>query len=102
MYFTAVKLRNVTWASDYSLLLLDNPVGAGFSFTADERGYPDNEDDVRRNMSSKDNQAIIRSPKPYCSDHLHKNKINKYSRPAPHTRITCLGQVVDVVVELQA
>ncbi|KAG6450424.1 venom serine carboxypeptidase [Manduca sexta] len=41
-----VKLRNVTWASDYSLLFIDNPVGAGFSFTEDERGYVNNEDDV--------------------------------------------------------
>lgn len=36
----------MTWASDYSLLFLDNPVGAGFSFTDDDRGYPNNEDDV--------------------------------------------------------
>lgn len=41
-----MKERNVTWASDYSLLFLDNPVGAGFSFTDDDRGYPNNEDDV--------------------------------------------------------
>ncbi|XP_053614093.1 venom serine carboxypeptidase-like [Plodia interpunctella] len=41
-----VKLRNVTWASNYSLLFIDNPVGAGFSFTADDRGYTTNEDAV--------------------------------------------------------
>ncbi|XP_045763838.1 venom serine carboxypeptidase-like [Maniola jurtina] len=41
-----VTARNVTWAEDYSLLFIDNPVGAGFSFTGDERGYLDNEDDV--------------------------------------------------------
>lgn len=45
-FFFLVKERNVTWASDYSLLFLDNPVGAGFSFTDDDRGYPNNEDDV--------------------------------------------------------
>ncbi|CAK1544219.1 unnamed protein product [Leptosia nina] len=41
-----VKKRPLSWAADYSLLFVDNPVGAGFSFTNDERGYPDNEDDV--------------------------------------------------------
>ncbi|XP_023947017.2 venom serine carboxypeptidase-like [Bicyclus anynana] len=45
-----VAARNVTWADDYSLLFIDNPVGAGFSFTDDERGYPDNEDDVGSQM----------------------------------------------------
>ncbi|CAH2104271.1 unnamed protein product [Euphydryas editha] len=45
-----VTPRNVTWAKDYSLLFLDNPVGAGFSFTDDDRGYPDNEDDVGKQM----------------------------------------------------
>ncbi|XP_075992661.1 venom serine carboxypeptidase-like isoform X2 [Anticarsia gemmatalis] len=45
-----VKQRNVTWASDYSLVFLDNPVGAGYSFTDDERGYPDNEDDIGAQM----------------------------------------------------
>ncbi|CAB3230539.1 unnamed protein product [Arctia plantaginis] len=45
-----VKERKVTWASDYSLLFLDNPVGAGFSFTDDDRGYPNNEDDIGDQM----------------------------------------------------
>ncbi|KAF9804227.1 hypothetical protein SFRURICE_020655 [Spodoptera frugiperda] len=44
-----VVRRNVSW-SDYSLLFLDNPVGAGFSFTDDEEGYTDNEDDVGEQM----------------------------------------------------
>nr|XP_021185927.2 venom serine carboxypeptidase [Helicoverpa armigera] len=44
-----VAPRNVSWA-DHSLLFLDNPVGAGFSFTDDEDGYPDNEDDVGEQM----------------------------------------------------
>lgn len=41
-----VKKRDLTWASDYSLVFVDNPVGAGYSFTDDEQGYPDNEDDI--------------------------------------------------------
>lgn len=47
----AVQKRPVSWASDYSLLFLDNPVGAGFSFTGDDRGYTDNEDDVSRHST---------------------------------------------------
>ncbi|XP_063838437.1 vitellogenic carboxypeptidase-like isoform X2 [Ostrinia nubilalis] len=38
--------RNVTWASDYSLLFVDNPVGAGYSYTKDKRGLTTNEDQV--------------------------------------------------------
>ncbi|XP_039764572.1 venom serine carboxypeptidase-like isoform X2 [Pararge aegeria] len=45
-----VTSRNVTWAEEYSLLFIDNPVGAGFSFTDDDRGYPDNEHDVGSQM----------------------------------------------------
>ncbi|KAJ0182077.1 hypothetical protein K1T71_002799 [Dendrolimus kikuchii] len=41
-----LRRRNVTWASHYSLLFIDNPVGTGFSFTNDEKGYPKNEDDL--------------------------------------------------------
>ncbi|CAH0700357.1 unnamed protein product [Spodoptera exigua] len=41
--------RNISW-SDHSLLFLDNPVGAGFSFTDDDDGYTDNEDDVGEQM----------------------------------------------------
>ncbi|XP_038209271.1 venom serine carboxypeptidase-like [Zerene cesonia] len=42
--------RPITWASDYSLLFLDQPVGAGYSFTQNDRGYTDNEDDVGEQM----------------------------------------------------
>ncbi|XP_059058201.1 venom serine carboxypeptidase-like [Achroia grisella] len=41
-----VQLRNITWANDYSLLFIDNPVGAGFSFTTDYRGYISDEDAI--------------------------------------------------------
>ncbi|CAD0195936.1 unnamed protein product [Chrysodeixis includens] len=54
--------RNVTWASDYSLLFLDNPIGAGFSFTDDDRGYTTNEDDVGAHMLEFLNQFLKMFP----------------------------------------
>lgn len=44
------KLRDTTWAQRYSMLYIDNPVGAGFSFTQDDRGYARNEVDVGRDL----------------------------------------------------
>ncbi|KAG7311234.1 hypothetical protein JYU34_002266 [Plutella xylostella] len=45
-----VTARQVTWASDYSVLFVDNPVGAGFSFTDHDDGYPNNEEDIGAQM----------------------------------------------------
>ncbi|KAI5640694.1 serine carboxypeptidase domain-containing protein [Phthorimaea operculella] len=41
-----VGRRNATWASSYSLLFIDSPVGAGFSYTDDDRGYTSSEEQV--------------------------------------------------------
>lgn len=45
MYFTVMP-RKVSWCNTYSMIFIDNPVGTGFSFTEDDKGIPDNEDDV--------------------------------------------------------
>ncbi|XP_050388514.2 probable serine carboxypeptidase CPVL isoform X2 [Patella vulgata] len=42
--------KNVTWNEKYSMLYIDNPVGTGFSFTKDDRGYATNEVDVGINL----------------------------------------------------
>eukprot|EP00658_Telonema_sp_P-2_P046192 TRINITY_DN3430_c0_g1_i14.p1 TRINITY_DN3430_c0_g1~~TRINITY_DN3430_c0_g1_i14.p1 ORF type:complete len:406 (+),score=88.08 TRINITY_DN3430_c0_g1_i14:213-1430(+) len=46
--------RPDSWAKDYGMLFIDNPVGAGFSFTTDrEHGYcSDTRDCVARNLYS--------------------------------------------------
>ncbi|KAM7302294.1 venom serine carboxypeptidase [Ixodes scapularis] len=44
------KLRESTWTRSFSVLYVDNPVGAGFSFTGKEQGYARNETDVGRNL----------------------------------------------------
>lgn len=33
------QLRNVTWASNYHLLFIDNPIGAGYSFATNADDY---------------------------------------------------------------
>ncbi|KAH7945867.1 hypothetical protein HPB49_016655 [Dermacentor silvarum] len=46
----AAQLRPITWTRTISVLYVDNPVGAGFSFTQSERGYARNQSDVSRDM----------------------------------------------------
>lgn len=36
-----------SWGKNHSLLFIDNPVGTGFSFTDDDRGYATNQTTVR-------------------------------------------------------
>lgn len=48
-FFSVVK-KNVTWNSKNSMIYIDNPVGTGFSFTDDDRGYATNEVDVGRDL----------------------------------------------------
>ncbi|XP_077384249.1 putative serine carboxypeptidase CPVL [Festucalex cinctus] len=47
-----VNLRDYAWTLKYSVLYIDNPVGTGFSFTDDDRGYARNQDDVGRDLYS--------------------------------------------------
>ncbi|XP_077124945.1 putative serine carboxypeptidase CPVL isoform X3 [Ranitomeya variabilis] len=44
--------REFAWTNKYSVLYIDNPVGTGFSFTKDDRGYAVNQDDVGRDLYS--------------------------------------------------
>ena len=45
-----IQLRPFSWNKNYHLLFIDNPVGTGFSFTLDNRGFALNEDDVARDL----------------------------------------------------
>ncbi|XP_035689782.1 probable serine carboxypeptidase CPVL [Branchiostoma floridae] len=42
--------RKVTWASSYSMLYIDNPVGTGFSFTKSDAGFSTNQEEVADNL----------------------------------------------------
>ena len=44
--------RNYSWHNTHSVLYIDNPVGTGFSFTDDDAGYANDEDDVARDLYS--------------------------------------------------
>lgn len=44
--------RNLSWNNHINMLYIDNPVGTGFSFTRDDRGYSRNQDDVAENLYS--------------------------------------------------
>uniref|UniRef100_A0A3Q3VZW3 Probable serine carboxypeptidase CPVL n=1 Tax=Mola mola TaxID=94237 RepID=A0A3Q3VZW3_MOLML len=44
--------RDYAWTSRYNVLYIDNPVGTGFSFTGDEKGFAQNQDDVGRDLYS--------------------------------------------------
>ncbi|KOC66387.1 Venom serine carboxypeptidase [Habropoda laboriosa] len=45
-----LEMRKYSWSKTHNMLYLDNPVGTGFSFTEDERGYAINETDVGRDV----------------------------------------------------
>ncbi|XP_046573544.1 probable serine carboxypeptidase CPVL [Haliotis rubra] len=44
--------RKTDWSLKHSLLFIDNPVGTGFSFTGNDKGYATTEDDVARDLYS--------------------------------------------------
>ncbi|XP_072159700.1 vitellogenic carboxypeptidase-like [Bemisia tabaci] len=44
--------REYSWCKKYNLLFIDNPVGAGFSFTTQEAGYAKTEEDVSKDLYS--------------------------------------------------
>lgn len=44
------EFRRLTWAQRYSMLYVDQPVGAGYSFTESDAGYARNMTDVGRDM----------------------------------------------------
>mmetsp|Transcript_33997 Transcript_33997/g.66978 ORF Transcript_33997/g.66978 Transcript_33997/m.66978 type:complete len:476 (+) Transcript_33997:48-1475(+) len=42
--------REVTWNKEYAMLFIDNPIGAGFSYTKDDKGYCTDEFCVADNL----------------------------------------------------
>lgn len=42
--------RKYAWSKNHNLIFIDSPVGSGFSFTEDDKGYARNDSDVARNL----------------------------------------------------
>lgn len=47
---TKIKQRKYTWVENHSVLYIDNPVGAGYSFTENNNGYATNETSIGVNL----------------------------------------------------
>jgi len=45
-----VSLRDYSWTDKASVLFFDNPVGTGFSFTGNDKGYARSQEDCARNL----------------------------------------------------
>uniref|UniRef100_A0A674NZE9 Carboxypeptidase vitellogenic like n=1 Tax=Takifugu rubripes TaxID=31033 RepID=A0A674NZE9_TAKRU len=80
-----VGFRDFAWTSSYSILYVDNPVGTGFSFTDDDRGFARNQDDVvlrdwRGSYAGKYVPAI--------SYYIHKNN------PTAKVKINLVGMAI--------
>lgn len=50
--FPELFANNYTWVEDFSIVYIDNPVGAGWSFTDSPNGYVTNEDQVADDLYS--------------------------------------------------
>ncbi|KAJ6640942.1 Vitellogenic carboxypeptidase [Pseudolycoriella hygida] len=47
-----LEKRKVSWHEDHHMVYIDNPVGAGFSFTENANGYAKNQNDIATNLFS--------------------------------------------------
>ncbi|XP_035231146.1 probable serine carboxypeptidase CPVL [Stegodyphus dumicola] len=47
---TSADFRPYNWASTFQMIYVDNPVGTGFSFTLDDRGYVKNQEEMADDM----------------------------------------------------
>ncbi|KAF8766511.1 putative serine carboxypeptidase CPVL like protein [Argiope bruennichi] len=47
---TTAKLREYHWAKSFHVIYVDNPVGAGFSFTSSDCAYPTNQESVAKDL----------------------------------------------------
>jgi len=62
-------MNNFTWNKKYGMLFIDNPVGAGFSFTSESSGYcTDSKDCVGDNLVSLMTQFYKIFPETHSSD----------------------------------
>ncbi|PRD31641.1 UNVERIFIED_CONTAM: serine carboxypeptidase CPVL [Trichonephila clavipes] len=46
----SARLRQFTWVKEYNVIYVDNPVGAGFSYTGSDDGYVINQEEATDNL----------------------------------------------------
>lgn len=61
--------REYTWTKDFNVLYIDNPVGTGFSFTENEKGYATDQTEIGERLHEALRQFLILFP------NLQKSKI---------------------------
>lgn len=57
-----LKMRKYSWNMNHNVIYIDNPVGTGYSFVDDERGYATNETHVGRDVHTALVQFFILFP----------------------------------------
>ncbi|XP_054157694.1 probable serine carboxypeptidase CPVL [Oppia nitens] len=62
------SIRQYTWAQEFSMIYIDNPVGAGFSFTQNDLGYARNDTDVSRDLYTALQQFFTLFPNERLND----------------------------------
>ncbi|KAH7962928.1 hypothetical protein HPB52_018764 [Rhipicephalus sanguineus] len=93
-----VRLRNTTWARRYSMLYVDSPVGAGFSFTWSERGYARNQRHVARDLHEALQQFFTLFPRFAKNDFyvVGESYAGKYATAVAHLITTTLYSRVHI------
>ncbi|XP_075747532.1 putative serine carboxypeptidase CPVL [Rhipicephalus microplus] len=92
------RLRNTTWAQRYSMLYVDSPVGAGFSFTWNERGYSRDQRSLARDLHEALQQFFTLFPR-FAENDFYvagESYAGKYATTVAHLIATTLFSRVDI------
>ncbi|XP_037561427.2 probable serine carboxypeptidase CPVL [Dermacentor silvarum] len=94
----SIRLRNTTWAQRYSMLYVDNPVGAGFSFTWSEHGYARDQRHVARDLHEALQQFFTLFPRFATNDFYvaGESYAGKYVTAVAHLLATTLYSRVHI------
>jgi carboxypeptidase C (cathepsin A) len=49
---STLQMREVHWATKYNVMFIDNPVGTGFSYTLNSKGFVTNQKEVGADLLS--------------------------------------------------
>ncbi|XP_065285799.2 probable serine carboxypeptidase CPVL isoform X2 [Dermacentor albipictus] len=94
----SIRLRNTTWAQRCSMLYVDNPVGAGFSFTWNDNGYARDQRHVARDLHEALQQFFTLFPRFATNDFYvaGESYAGKYVTAVAHLIATTLYSRVHI------